>query len=471
MRIALSVPYLVMNGLLPQKKKSVGVVCATYRDPQKPSIVREFGIVSLVEQMFSQDYKGDITLSIVDSSPTAHPYLEIISKRFPQKIIYNHIPNRDTAIKQKTKFDFVPDNQTIKNALILMALQMGSENQPVPKAIIEIASSEDLSSIESSKFDILIGREKTDDYLSQNDIDELKNKYSQKQIERDVNTVFWASRLKETKDIAGFVPFEEDYPIQANLFSQIFGARPTIGMKKNFGIQALVDKGFSPEAIVFSDDDDHHSPNYVAKSVAALGSNDFTRMTRYITHIFNASEDNKKHAWAKYDLQVRKDSNGYWRLDPRQQDQTKYNLHPDGHVYETKIGGKYSRLVTMAWPILGHEGALHTYSMDLWKRSVDSFGGCIPVSFGEDMIYYARLRGSFGKDFKSVHTPIVDGEEDFVRIADGGNASVIEWSELISQQAIPDWAANAVKPLYDALGKTDVERQEILKDRAQKLAL
>ncbi len=449
------------------RSKNVGVVCVTYRNPDKPSIVREFGLVALVEQMFTQNYDGNITLSIVDSSPTPHPFLDKVSKSHPNKLIYTHVPDRSTAPKQSTKFDFIPENKTIRAAMVALIKERYEDGKQISQAMVNIAKSSDFSSVDEQDYDALIGRIPNTSFASENDIESLINDDNHDLT--SLNTQFWAKRIQETMDIAGFVPFEDDYPIQTNIFSQIFGERPAIGMKKNYGIQALIDKGFSPEAIVFSDDDDHHAPDYVAKSIAALGNNDFTRMTRYITHVFNANNNTKDHEWGIFDLRIEKDSNGYWRLDSSQGTEPMMNLHPDGYVYDGTVGKKFSRLVTMAWPILSHEGALHTYSMNAWRRSVDAFGGCIPVSFCEDIAFYIKNKNAFGQGFRDVHTPTEQGQESFVRIADGGNASVIEWMQNTHNSTLPAWAESAVSPLYEALNMSVSEKNRLFIKRAENL--
>jgi hypothetical protein len=451
------------------KKPSVGVVCVTYRNPEKPSVAREFGLVSLVEEMFAQDYDGRITLSIVDSSPNPHPYLEIVAEKYPDRLIYSHIPDRDQA--PKISNNFIPHDSTLQNALALHVYRQNEMGIAVPLALVEAALSDNIRNVAEEKWDAIIGRGDDVTLASHDQVQSVFEKFSIKSLQRNKDVVFWENRLGEVKDFAGFVPFEEDYPIQANVFAQIFGDRPTIGMKKNYGVEALAKAHGRPDVIVFSDDDDHHAPDYVAKAVNALGDADFTRMTRYMTHIFNASNENKEHQWGNFDLRVRRDGNGYWRLDQTQNHETMHNLYPDGTVVDKTVGGKFSRLVTMAWPILGHEGALHTYSMNAWEKAVKSFGGCVPISFCEDMMLYTKLQNTFGQDFKVVHTPVVKGEESFIRIADGGNASVIEWTEKRTESSLPDWAKAAVAPLYEALPLSQSELRESLTERARRFTI
>lgn len=430
------------------KNKKVGVVCATYRDLKKPSPVREFGLVSLVEQMFTQNYDGEIAISIVDSSVKPHSHLLKLSQKYPDKLIYNHVPDRLSVRDQDTEHDFIPSDEVLKKALKLLIARDAQAGQILSRSAMQIVNESDLQSVDESSFDVLIGRVEDGDFLSNDERDSFLRAVDVEGLEKDKNVAFWANRLSEMKDMAGFIPFEEDYPIQANIFSQIFMERPTIGMKKNYGIQALRDHGYEPEVIVFSDDDDLHSPNYVAQSVGALSDNDFTRMTRYLTHMVSAPEDAKDFEWGIFDLPVEKDSNGYWRLNNKAQSSPLFRRHPEGRIYEETLGKKFSRLVTMAWPILSHEGALHTYSYRIWEKSVSAFGGCAPVSFCEDIIYYRQLKNHFGSEFRDVHTGIEKGKESFVRISDGSNASIAEVTEKQDCNDLPEWAQRSAQKLH-----------------------
>ena len=76
------------------EQKTVAVVCSTYRAPGKESLTRLYGIPSLIEQTFSQNYGGPIHLVIVDDSPEPHPYLQGLGKSDP-RITYCHVPERN----------------------------------------------------------------------------------------------------------------------------------------------------------------------------------------------------------------------------------------------------------------------------------------------------------------------------------------------------------------------------------------
>jgi hypothetical protein len=272
----------------------------------------------------------------------------------------------------------------------------------------------------------------------------------------DAHTSFWLDRIRQVRDYARFMPFDRDYPIQPNIFMQLFNERPTIGMKKNIGVQALADKFGDYDVILFCDDDDHHSPDYVRESVAALGDAHFTRMTRYITHVHQ--KDPAKCSWGIFDLKVEKDANGYWVLPAEEEDRPFKMLAKEG-ILESKLGDKFSRPVTVAWPILSHEGALHTYSYDIWKRSVPQCGGAFPVSFAEDLFFYRELKNHFGKEFVDAKTEVESGKEHFIRITDGTNASFVEWTEDRAEKDVPAWCHNATALLRQ------VARQNLPRER------
>jgi hypothetical protein len=84
-------------------KKTVGVICSTYRDPNKPSLTRLYGIASLVEQVLNQNFDGDIKLFIVDDSPEPHPFLEGLGDKLAGKVFYYHIPERNSLQSQITE--------------------------------------------------------------------------------------------------------------------------------------------------------------------------------------------------------------------------------------------------------------------------------------------------------------------------------------------------------------------------------
>lgn len=424
--------------------KRVGVVCATYRNLDQNSLVREYGTIALVDQMFKQDYDGEIFLALVDSSPTPHPFFQEIQDKYKDRLVYLHVPSRNEvspgileAFPKAMKF--LPSNDVLKIAAGKNLDANFARNAYVHPAELRLAQGDfDLS---KDEWDEIIGKKTaSQSYPLQSTFNVSSGASASAQ-----EVEFWQKRIAETRAFARFVPFEKDYPIQTNILSQVFQDRPAIGMKKNVGVQALAEKFGCIDTIVFSDDDDHHAPDYVRRSVEALSDGHFTRMTRYITHKF--SPENSQ--WGIFDLQIEKDENQYWVLPADQETRLMTRYGTEG-AYQIAIGDKFSRPVTMAWPIISHEGRLHTISFDAWEKSVEKFGGAVPVSFCEDIIYYRKLKDSFGSDFKDSKTNVPQGQEAFICISDGANASVIETMEDADPSTLPEWAPKAVELLYAA---------------------
>lgn len=452
------------------KKPSVGVVCSTYRNPDQDSLVRLYGVVSLFDQMRNQQYDGDIKIALVDDSPTPHPFYVEMEKAHPDTVVYVHVPSRnnvDPLLQEKfpKALSFMPNNETLQKAYTLDLVDRVACGKPMREAEHKIIGGDfDLS---KEEWDQVINR-KGGGTIAVDVADAFKSAFNG-YADHDPHTHFWLNRIRQVRDYARFMPFDRDYPIQPNILSPLFGDRPTIGMKKNIGVQALAEAFGEYDAIVFCDDDDHHAPDYVAQSVAALGDADFTRMTRYITHVH--TKDPGQSSWGIFDLKIEKDSNGYWVLPPEEEDRP-YKMMAKEGVIESKLGDKFSRPVTVAWPILSHEGALHTYSFDIWKRSVPHCGGAIPVSFAEDLFLYRELKNHFGKDFKDTKTDIEPGQEKFIRITDGTNASLIEWTEEVEAGNLPRWCVDATEMLrkVSALNVPKDRHNDILRQLGENYA-
>jgi hypothetical protein len=94
------------------------MVCATYRASDKPSPLRYFGVLSLLEEAKAQTYDGDIRLAIVDSSPQPHPFFVHPEALLAEHgIAYIHVPSRDAAEDWRRRFPdasrFVPTNDDL----------------------------------------------------------------------------------------------------------------------------------------------------------------------------------------------------------------------------------------------------------------------------------------------------------------------------------------------------------------------
>ena len=439
--------------------KSVGVVCSTYRDPDKDTFIRNYGIYSLISQMLHQNYDGQVRIAIIDDSPESHVFANNISNELKNEVLYIHAPSRESLREKLLKLYpnsalFVPSNEVLQKAALCLVSEMDRKGNDIYEADLKLASG-NFKYLTDDEWDFVIGR-KSSEALS---AEEISNFLAGKIIASDAETKFWAARLRETRFFANFVPFEEDYPFQTNIYKQIFGDRPTIGMKKNVGNSILEEKFGAYEAIIYADDDDQHGPDYIRKYVEALDGKDFVRMTRYMTYL--ASGKPVKSLTGIFELKVQTDGQGYWYLPKTEQDRPMYLSMPDGSIEQKRIGSKFSRPVSVGWPIISHEGALHALSFDVWKKSVELCGGASPVSFCEDIIYYRRLRDCLGASFKDGLVPISQGEEEFIRIADGNNASIIEVTENIKPEDMPLWAQEVISDMQSWRKVSNYEHPKI----------
>lgn len=447
--------------------KKVGVVCVTYRNPDHDSLVREYGTISLVEQMLGQDFDGSVKLCIVDSSPAPHPFFDELGDALSDRLLYLNIPSRNGLAEDfrggfPKAMRFIPDDRTLQNAMQAHIRNRLKNGRLVTEGELKLATGD--FSLSAEEWDEIVGKRSAARPFS----NEFRVAAKNFPATDSDDVQFWKNRIGELRGFARFVPFEKDYPIQTNILSQLFADRPAIGIKKNAGVQALAEKFGDLDAVIFSDDDDHHAPDYVRRNVTALENADFARMTRYYTHLFGRKDD--PNNWGIFHLDIVKDDNDYWVLSQEQEDRDMYCLGPDG-VFAKRMSSKFSRPVTMAWPILSHEGALHSYSFKAWQRSVDAFGGAIPTSFCEDMIYYRQMKDHFGKSFRDALVPVPNGTEAFVRIADGRNASVIEWNETIDKNTMPAWTSRALRHLNAAVEAGPAARKEaVFRDLARQYA-
>jgi len=268
--------------------------------------------------------------------------------------------------------------------------------------------------------------------------------------EEQESSEFWQERRREVAAANRYVPYEESYPIQPDIEAQFLADRPTIGMKKNFGIRALEEAFGAYDVIVMADDDDHHGPDYIEKCVAGLGEADFGRMTDYLVHALGSAASQAK--WGRYNTPIERGAIGNWDIPDAVKSETLYEYRAGGEIVERPLGAFMNRVIPLAWPAIIYEGALHCYSTAAWKRSVDTFGGVAPVSFSEDVIYGRRNFVEFGANFKAKNIP-TDGQQHFLRCTDGSNASVIYYTGAIEQSDVPEWANKALAPLNRALSR------------------
>jgi len=73
----------------------LAIVCSTYRNPEKPSLTRLYGIMSLIDQIRNQSLKADTRVVIVDDSAAPHPFIEGLNGALGDDLMYFHLPERN----------------------------------------------------------------------------------------------------------------------------------------------------------------------------------------------------------------------------------------------------------------------------------------------------------------------------------------------------------------------------------------
>ncbi|MBI2233594.1 MAG: hypothetical protein HYU57_01060 [Micavibrio aeruginosavorus] len=73
----------------------IAVVCSTYRNPEKPSLTRLYGIMSLIDQVRNQSLQADTRIVIVDDSAEKHPFVEGLGNALGDDLMYFHVPSRN----------------------------------------------------------------------------------------------------------------------------------------------------------------------------------------------------------------------------------------------------------------------------------------------------------------------------------------------------------------------------------------
>lgn len=278
--------------------------------------------------------------------------------------------------------------------------------------------------------------------------------------DREINRPEWQAQVLQSTAWDRFLPWDEGYPMPETIAQQILKSRPTIGMARNAGIAALEEKFGTADLIIYADDDDYRGSSYVRELAEGVGKHDFTRMFKYITCAIRENEAR----WGLYDIDFEPDVNGNWLpLGGTGNTELKNSLGK-GAVYSSTIEDKFSRLKCLAFPPISYDGALHAYKFDLWKKAIRSFGGVPITSICEDVLFYKKCHDTFGENFSAIKTTVTN--PSFVRMSDGTNTSVIEWTRDLNEKDVPEWAMEAVRPLQDVLKKSQFDAEEYFKRMA-----
>lgn len=243
--------------------------------------------------------------------------------------------------------------------------------------------------------------------------------------------------LKRIKAWDCFIPWDEGYPVSLSLKKQFLAKRPSIGMKRNMAIAALEETFGAADVICYADDDDFRSDDYFTTMGKLIKDNDYIRISKWLTCNFNV--DYSHLDCGVHDLYLHQDANGYWTpgiLANKQLYNSQYEKS-----YDLLVKNRYSKLKNIAFSPVSYEGAMHVYSMNLWKKTVDKFGGILPVSMAEDVLFFTQCKNFFGEEFRV--KLIKNKKFNFLRCAHN-NTSVIEWTETINLNQLPQWAIEKI---------------------------
>ncbi len=377
----------------------VAVVCSTYRNPEHDNTGRMMGLTGIITQFLSQNYPGRVSLAVLDTSPTPHPFAVQAAAANKDRFIYLHIPDRNNI------------NPLYKKLY--------------PEAMSRIPDDEALK------------------------------------------TPYWQWQAAKTEGWARFVPIEDDFPRPVNLAEHIYQSRPTIGMKKNAGVLAIAESFGEPAQIVFTDDDDYHGPDYVADLVKGRGDAGFTRINRYLVNIDNPKIANEQ-VWGLYDFPFPQDANGTYYVTDKMKSEPilTSEVLEDGSIRAVDPKSWFKRAMVLAWSPCSHEGAIHSYGYDMWKKGYEAFGASPPCSFGEDVIFYKMMKDHFGHEFQGVLTdvPLDPQKMNFLRTSDGTNATYLMYNRHFPEgQTAPKWAVDSMAN-FRAVAKSGLNPAELISD-------
>lgn len=254
----------------------------------------------------------------------------------------------------------------------------------------------------------------------------------------------FASELERVSSWSNFIPWDKDFPSHGTLKSHFLQKRPSIGMKRNIAIAALDEIFNDGDVICYADDDDFRTAQYFNDMASFLRDNDFIRISKWLTCCFDSDPNNP--ICGIHNISFKQDINGYFSLQKRKSDTlfNSKNINFCGFSVEEH----YSKIKNLAFSPISYDGAMHVFSTQLWRKSVEAFGGIPPVSLGEDTCFFKSCQNYFGKNFK--YDLINNKKLNFLR-GSGNNASLIQWTDNISIDAMPQWASQTIRNVFALL--------------------
>ena len=235
-----------------------------------------------------------------------------------------------------------------------------------------------------------------------------------------------------------FIPWDEGYPVELSLEKQFLSSRPSIGMKRNMAIAALEETFGAGDIVCYADDDDFRDENYFSTMSNLIRNYDYIRISKWLT--CNFREETTMPICGFHDLKLHKDANNYW-IPGISKDVKLYNSQTN-ESYDLLVKNRYSKLKCLAFSPISYEGAMHVFSMNLWKIAVKYFGGIPSNSMSEDVLFFTQCKNFLGNEF---HPYLVRNKNfNFLRCAHN-NTSVIEWTASIKLDEMPKWAREKIQ--------------------------
>jgi len=282
---------------------------------------------------------------------------------------------------------------------------------------------------------------------------------------KDMGTKKWQKIFKQNVAWDNFIPWDRNYPVETTLKQQIEKLRPTIGMKRNFAIASLFEKFGEADFICYADDDDFRGDTYIQDVMNQIGDNDLVRMFNFYTYFM----PNKQ--WGFYDIDLRKDINNNWLPSKDTLNMEMFNgLNPNKVAYKKyTVAQRFTPLLSLAFPHLSCEGALQTFKFKLWQDTLEEFGGIPIISLAEDVLFYRNCKDYFGHKFKTNEIKI--SKPSFLKIGDGDNMTVLEWTKNLKENEVDNWARSYIDSFQKINKKSSSEKYSYFKRMGESFLL
>lgn len=258
----------------------------------------------------------------------------------------------------------------------------------------------------------------------------------------------WQTIIKKAIAWDNIFPWDKDYPLKSTIKKQIYDTKPTIGMKRNFAISALTEAFGEADYVIYADDDDFRSSSYIGDLVNGIKCYDFGRFFNYYVW----SIVNNFNIFGINDIVFFKDVNDNWLLSGKMSNGRLFNTTKH---YKNTIENKYSKLIGMSFPFIAFEGATHIFKYSIWKQMLKYTNGIPITSICEDILFFKECKKYLGLSFKE--TQIKLKKMNFLRVNNGFNASVIEWTKNIEYTDLPKWICEIINNYNIVLNIKNIE--------------